>query len=164
MLGHRRTDSDLLANQQSILKIAKSQIGIREATGNNDGKQVEKYLNYTGNKKGEPWCASFVSWVFGQAGFKHPRTAWSPALLPNHRLISTAVPAAVFGIYFSNKNRIAHVGLVEMQKGDWLYTVEGNTNLEGSREGDGVYRKLRHVKTIKRYANWLANNEKGVWK
>ena len=179
LLGHWRFDRHLLddkitndqklnnpiSNQQTIQKnkqldpnqllhIASSQIGIREATGKNDGPQVEKYLSYTGNKKGEPWCASFVSWVFGQAGFEQPRTAWSPSLFPKAKLVPLGTPATVFGIYFPDKRRIAHAGIVEKQKHNWLYTIEGNTNIEGSREGDGVYRKMRHIKTIKYYADW----------
>ena len=177
LLGHRRIDSDLLGNRTSnyqiinyqgsndqifirqktdrLLEIAKSQIGVREATGNNDGEEVEKYLAYTGNKKGEPWCAAFVSWVFGQAGYKEPRTAWSPSLFPKSRQVKEARPASIFGIYFADKKRIAHVGLVETQQGDWLYTLEGNTNVAGSREGDGVYSKIRHLRTINSFANWL---------
>lgn len=184
LLGHWRPDRDLLVvngaspfvfsswnmvyqstkkqntqKNKQLISIAKSQIGIREATGNNDGPAVEQYLAYTGNKKGEPWCASFVSWVFGQAGFKQPKTAWSPSLFPKGRLISEVTPASVFGIYFPDKGRIAHAGLVERQQGSWIYTIEGNTNMVGSREGDGVYRKLRHVRTIKCYADWI--NTKG---
>ena len=178
VLGYRSTDSNLLSdnyqitnhqifnNQQTIishqnakstkqlLAIAKTQIGVRESTGNNDGKEVEKYLAYTGSKKGEPWCAAFVSWVFGQAGFKQPRTAWSPSLFPKSKLLAAPKPAVVFGIYFPEKGRIAHVGLVEQQAANWIYTIEGNTNLAGSREGDGVYRKLRHIRTIHSYASW----------
>ena len=175
LLGHRRTDRDLLGdkiinnqianqpntqktkrlNPKQLLEIAKSQIGVREASGNNDGYEVEQYLAYTGNKKGEPWCAAFVSWVFGQAGFKQPRTAWSPSLFPKASLVPLGKPATVFGIYFPDKGRIAHAGIVEKQKDNWLYTIEGNTNIEGSREGDGVYRKMRHIKTIKYYADWI---------
>jgi len=155
MLGHWRPSGHLLKESDKVLAIARSQIGVREATGHNDGMKVESYLAYTGNKKGEPWCAAFVSWVFGQAGLKQPRTAWSLALFPKAHLVKTANPATIFGIYFADKGRIAHVGLVERQKGNWIYTIEGNTNSTGSREGDGVYRKLRHVKTIKAYADWL---------
>ncbi|MFN0293142.1 C40 family peptidase [Pedobacter helvus] len=144
-----------------LLTIAQSQVGVREATGNNDGLQVEKYLAYTGNIKGEPWCAAFVSWVFGQAGYKQPCTAWSPALFPKAKQVVTAKPAMVFGIYFKDKGRIAHAGLVEKQKDQWIYTIEGNTNIAGSREGDGVYRKLRHAKTIAAYANWLPPEKGG---
>lgn len=146
---------------KQLLNIASSQIGIREATGNNDGPEVEKYLRYTGNKKGEAWCAAFVSWVFGQAGFVAPRTAWSPSLFPKSKLVKAAAPAMVFGIYFVDKGRIAHVGLVEKLQDDWLYSIEGNTNVSGSREGDGVYRKIRHLKTIRSFANWLNGKEIG---
>lgn len=144
-----------------LLNIAKSQIGVREATGNNDGYEVEKYLLYTGNKKGESWCAAFVSWVFGKAGYAAPRTAWSPSLFPKARLATVGKPAMIFGIYFQDKGRIAHAGIVEKIKHDWVTTIEGNTNMAGSRDGDGVYRKLRHVKTIRCYADWF-NMEGGA--
>lgn len=141
--------------QAKIITLAQAQLGQREKTGNNDGPQIEAYQKYTGNKRGDPWCASFVSWIFAQAGYGQPRTAWSPALFPKVRLKTTAEPAQVFGIYFPNLNRIAHCGLVEKQQGNWLITIEGNTNITGSREGDGVYRKFRHRKTIKFLADWL---------
>jgi len=35
-------------------------------------------------------------------------------------------------------------------------TIEANTNISGSREGEGVYRKRRRVKTIYRMANWVS--------
>lgn len=34
-----------------------------------------------------------------------------------------------------------HTGIVERVEGSKIYTIEGNTNAAGSREGDGVYRK-----------------------
>jgi hypothetical protein len=92
--------------------------------------------------------------VHGQAGFPKPKTAWSPALFPENRKVKLPANGDVFGIYFSNLKRIAHVGIVEKRFGSWLYTIEGNTNITGSREGDGVYRKMRKIKTIKAFANW----------
>ena len=148
--------------QAKILQIARSQLGVREATGKNDGARVEAYLSYTGNKKGEPWCASFVSWVFGKAGFTQPRTAWSPALFPKQRQILKPLPASLFGIFYPKLGRVAHCGLVEANNGNWLYTIEGNTNANGAREGDGVYRKLRHQRTLSLYADWLTKPKKGV--
>ncbi|MFN0255007.1 CHAP domain-containing protein [Pedobacter ureilyticus] len=178
LLGHRGADRDLLENKTTndqrsnyqisygqvsnqlniqktnqlnpdqLLNIARSQIGVREATGNNDGYQVEQYLAYTGNKKGEAWCASFVSWVFGKAGYAAPRTAWSPSLFPQVRLVKLAEPGNVFGIYFNDKKRIAHAGIVEKVKDTWITTIEGNTDTDGRRDGDGVYRKLRHAKPL----------------
>lgn len=148
-------------NRKLILCIAQAQLGIREATGKNDGVAVEQYLIYTNNKKGEPWCASFVSWVYGQAGYPLPRTAWSPALFPLGTRTDEPQPADVFGIYFSKLKRIAHCGMVERTRANWIYTIEGNTNLAGSREGDGVYRKIRHRRNIKYYANWIDEKGKG---
>lgn len=152
-------DRHTLTAATQIIAIASKEVGVKELTGNNDGLRVEQYLAYTGNKKGEPWCASFVSWVFGQAGYSRPKTAWCPALFPNSRLTKNVSPGNVFGVYFPNKRRIAHAGLVVNKKGDWLYTIEGNTNLAGSREGDGVYRKLRHIRTIACYADWLVGKK-----
>ncbi|RYD96426.1 MAG: peptidoglycan-binding protein [Sphingobacteriales bacterium] len=149
-------------NRSTILRIAHSQLGVREATGKNDGKEVETYLSYTGNKKGEPWCASFVSWVYGKAGFVQPRTAWSPSLFPLSRHTLNPKSADIFGIYFANLNRIAHCGLIANINGNWINTIEGNTNLAGSREGDGVYRKLRHRLQIKSFANWIAAENRRV--
>lgn len=157
----RKENIKIISAEKLVLGIANSQVGIREATGNNDGPEVEKYLRYTGNKKGEPWCAAFVSWIFAQAGFKQPLTAWSPSLFPKSKLAKQPLPAMVFGIYFIDKGRIAHAGLIEKTQDNWLYTIEGNTNVNGSREGDGVYRKIRHVKTIKAFANWLSPEKKG---
>lgn len=157
MIASNRKITNHQNNQKTnqLLHIARSQVGVREATGKNDGPAVEQYLAYTGNQKGEAWCASFVSWVFGQAGYASPRTAWSPSLFPKARLVALGKPAMVFGIYFPDKGRIAHAGIVEKVKDAWVTTIEGNTNMAGSRDGDGVYRKLRHTKTISCYADWI---------
>jgi len=150
------------ADRKLILRIAKSQLVVREATGKNDGKEVEAYLGYTGNRKGEPWCASYVSWVYRMAGYVKPKTAWSPALFPLSRQTISPIPADIFGIYSPKLKRIAHCGLVLHTRGNWIYTIEGNTNLEGSREGDGVYRKQRHRRSIKSFANWIDELKKEV--
>lgn len=138
-----------------LLNIALQEVGVRELTGKNDGERVELYLGYTGLKKGHPWCAAYVSWVYGQAGHPAPRTAWSPSLFSVKRETKTILPGTVFGIYVPSLKRIAHAGIVVQKKGDWVLTVEGNTNVNGSREGDGVYRKRRHIRTIARFSDWI---------
>ncbi|WP_316735753.1 peptidoglycan-binding protein [Pedobacter aquatilis] len=143
------------ASQAKVLSVATEEIGVRELTGKNDGLRVEQYLAYTGLGKGNPWCAAFVSWVYNKSGYSKPRTAWSPALFPAQRITAKPQPADVLGIYFPTLKRIAHCGIVERCIGDWVVSIEGNTNVSGSREGDGVYRKWRHQKTIHTYARWL---------
>lgn len=67
------------------------------------------------------------------------------------------IPASgdVFGLYFPEKARIAHVGFVDEWNDPWVITVEGNTNVLGSREGDGVYRKRRLVRSIYKVARYI---------
>lgn len=144
-----------------------AQVGVRERSGNNDGKKVEEYLGYVHLKKGQPWCAAFVCWTFGQTGIKNPRSGWSPTLFPENKVIwqrARLQPAThniqpkqgdVFGLYFPEKKRIAHVGFIDEWGDKFAITVEGNTNLAGSREGDGVYRKRRLTSSLYRVSNWI---------
>jgi hypothetical protein len=145
------------AQRLSLVRTATAELGVREKTGNNDGPRVENYLRSVGLNKGQPWCAAYISWVYRQSGFARPRSGWSPDLLPVSRLARSALPGDVLGIYFQRYKRIAHVGLVIKQEGDWTISVEGNTNLGGNREGDGVYLKKRHNRTICRFAVWVTD-------
>lgn len=145
--------------RSNLVKIAENEVGVRELTGNNDGKRVELYLAWVGLKKPEPWCAAFISYLFHQIGNSKPRSGWCPDLFPDSKLARSALPGNIIGIYFADKHRIAHVGLIVNEKDNWITSVEGNTNITGSREGDGVYRKLRHRRTIYKISDWI--NEGG---
>src|SRR5690606_1783087 len=114
-----------LEKRRELQLIYRGEIGVREKTNNNDGNRIAEYLRYTNLPEGYAWCASFVSWCFGQAGFSEPKTAWSPSLFPSKRVIwkqGKAVPVGsklkpqagdVFVIYFSNLKRIGHAGFVD---------------------------------------------------
>lgn len=150
--------------RDTLQKIYRAEIGVRELTGNNDGKRVEEYLAISNLGKGYAWCASFVSWTFAQAGFEEPNTPWSPALFPKNRIIwpqkahtGMVKPRKgdVFGIWFPRLERIAHAGFVDEWGQAFIITVEGNTNETGSAEGDGVYRKRRPIGSIHKVANWV---------
>jgi hypothetical protein len=157
-LGNGMPNRHLLkpsAAQKELVAIAISQLGIKETGSNNHGTQVKKYLAYTHLKEGNSWCAAFVSWVFGQAGYAQPQTAWSPALFPIGKQTQLPQPGDVLGLHSTEKKRIVHCGLVERTQSDWVISIEGNTNVNGSSDGDGVYRKWRHRKTIAVYAHWL---------
>ena len=157
----KREDAANAIKRDGIICIAEQEIGVREKTGHNDGQKVEEYLAVTGLKKGEPWCAAYVSWVYRKAGFKQPCSAWSPDLFPRSHLVKIILPGDVLGIYFPELKRIAHVGLIIQLKGDWITSVEGNTNVAGSREGDGVYVRKRHIRTIASIADWVQGRRKG---
>jgi hypothetical protein len=139
-----------------------SKIGVREKTGKNDGVEVEKYLNYVWLKKGNPWCAAFVSWTMGQNGVKTARSGGCVQLLEQGMVIyskgvAREIPqrADVFFIYFPAKGRVAHTGFVDVWGEKYVTTVEGNTNEAGSREGDGVYKKRRIPRQIAYVAKYL---------
>ncbi|HMR19040.1 MAG TPA: CHAP domain-containing protein [Sphingobacterium sp.] len=141
-----------------ILKIAQNEIGVREATGRNDGKRVEEYLRYTHLGKGYEWCAAFVSWCYGQAGLSQPRNPWSPALFPNARTywkgnVHVVPPLGaketdIFGIYSPSAKRISHVGLFKEQQGQYLLTIEGNSN-------NRVESRRRHLSTVYALSDWV---------
>lgn len=150
--------------RDKLQKVYTSQIGVKEATGNNDGHEVEAYLATTGLGKGYPWCAAFVSWVFEQEGLDRPKTPWTPALFPKVAVIwpdggRTPQKSDVFGIYFKSIDRIGHAGFIESWGSNFVVSVEGNTNDNGSSEGDGVYRKRRRTKTIHVVADWVEQNQ-----
>ena len=149
--------SHMLTIREKLVLRAEKEIGVRERTGRNDGIRVETYLRSVGLKIGNPWCAAFISFLFGQEGLDEPRTGWSPDLFPKSRFTRSALPGNLLAIYFPDLKRIGHVGLITGNQGDYICSIEGNTNVTGSREGDGVYRKRRHIKTIYMFSDWISN-------
>lgn len=146
-------------NRSRVIAIAAAEIGVREATGKNDGPRVEEYLRYTHLGSGHEWCAAFVSWCYGQAGFPQPRNPWSPALFPNARVYwkhggfvksgkNRIEVADVFGIYAVAASRINHVGLVRDIAGEYVVSIEGNSS-------NRVEVRRRHVRTIYAISDWF---------
>ena len=137
--------------RQKVAGVYSAEIGVRERTGNNDGDRVEMYLKSCGFKKGQPWCAAFVTWTFQQAGVETVISAYSPSWFPAKKVIYThgskqnliPVQADVFGIYFSSKGRIAHVGFIDQwaENSSFCITVEGNTNKPVVGKGMGFIEK-----------------------
>ena len=156
LLARGRIDTAQIRQRNLLVHIAAAELGVRELTGNNDGKKVEAYLASARLTKGNPWCAAYLTWVFKKAGFSQPRTGWSPSLFPASRLTKAALPGDIIGIYFPDMKRVAHVGLLERIDGDWCISIEGNTSGAGSREGNGVFRKRRHIRTIYQFADWVS--------
>lgn len=140
--------------RSAIINTAYSQLGVKEATGNNDGAAVEIYLAYTGLPEGYDWCAAFVSWCFGSVGLPQPRNPWSPALFPRKRILiesGKAQAADVFGIWHTQLKRIAHVGLLYRKEAGYWLTIEGNSN-------NAVESRRRHERTLYQIAQWVPNS------
>ena len=118
------------------LNKARSQIGVRERTGRNDGTPAQRYSN----GRREAWCANFVSWAFRKSGNKLPgnqRSLASVQYMENqmkkagkfHR--GTPKPGDI--IFFKNRGRSdrgggRHVGIVERVANGRIYTIEGNSS------------------------------------
>ena len=159
-------DRQVVRRTDVVALIYTQETGVREATGSNDGSRVEEYLAAAGRRKGDAWCAAFVTWVFRQAGVEAVVSGWSPDWFPAkntvyvHGKANNTVPqrADVFGIYFQSLGRVAHVGFVDRWEegvSGFAVTVEGNTNESGSREGDGVYRKRRLKSQVYKVSRWI---------
>lgn len=148
-----------------VQKIYSAEIGVRELTGHNDGKQVEEFLASCGLPKGQPWCAAFVCWTFKKAGVKAIVSGYSPNWFTSKYVVwtrgaknnFTPQPADVGGLWFANKGRIAHTFFIDIWPAgsSIAITVEGNTNEAGSREGDGVYRKRRLKTQLYKISRYL---------
>ena len=147
--------TQLQAQPDCVVECYTSQIGVREATGRNDGADVEKYLASVKLGAGYAWCAAFVNWTLKECGYPTANSAWSPSWFPDHRLVKDPRPGDVFGIYFIDKKRIAHVGFIDEWGTRTVKTVEGNTNGAGSRESNGVYRKIRMTTQIYKVSRWI---------
>lgn len=154
-----------------VLEVAAAEVGTMEdPLGSNRGPKVDQYLRAAGLDPATgsyPWCAAFVYWCFqnaaAQLSVPNPaiktasvHTLWAEAgakgidrISPEEvaQQPSLVEPGVVFVITTSATT--GHVGFVKQVDGVILTTIEGNTNLGGSREGIGVFlRKSRHVDSI----------------
>jgi len=147
---------------KKLTDIYLSQLGVREATGKNDGKEVEKYLRSTGFGPGNAWCAAFVHYCLEEAKIPNTVNAWSPTAENKKHIIFRArqqleepEPGDVVCFFYTNLNRIGHTGFFHRRISDVTYeSVEGNTNIAGSREGDGVYKKFRSFNSTFSISRW----------
>jgi hypothetical protein len=149
---------------ERALAIAASKLGVREIGGKNRGPEVERFLANVGLPPGQPWCMAFVACCFGDAaaelGIVNPLPKTGSVLGMWKRSPDTwkrrhPERGAIFVhlVNMADPESHGHCGLVEdfgrSVDGDYLVTLEGNTNAAGSREGDSVLRKRRATE----YAN-----------
>lgn len=145
-----------------------NQLHVREATGNNDGTEVEKYLASVGLSKGYPWCAAFTTWNLKALEIPNPQSAWSPnwaqykdqvwsrKMVKTHRVKAEPKPGDCFTVYYSSLKRVGHVGFYTGRASNGYFTtIEGNTNNNGSRKGIGVFKRKRHPKKIYAITNYI---------
>ncbi|MCC9066376.1 CHAP domain-containing protein [Flavobacterium piscisymbiosum] len=141
---------------KKTLEIATAQIGVEEIPRNsNSGPEVEIYLRSVGLSKGYAWCMAFVYWCTQNAALqinaKNPlkKTAGVLDQYNSRPLLVKKIPQAGDIFILDLKNGLGHTGFVEKVVGTMIYTIEGNTNDTGGREGYKVARRKRDIKSIK---------------
>lgn len=145
------------------LQISTTQIGQDEKPhGSNWGHPVKDYLISVGIGFPASWCMAFVYWCFSKAAIDNKiintaiktggvLAAWNKVDAKR----KTTLPSigSVFIIDFGHG--LGHTGIVEKFDANFIYTIEGNTNDTGSREGIEVCRRKRTRKSInKGYINY----------
>ena len=68
------------------------------------------------------------------------RQGWTPDI---GEWVPISRPGDHLAIYYKNLGRIGHTAVIIGEDEKFYRTVEGNTNAEGSREGNGVYIRRR---------------------
>lgn len=153
-------------NSEKFEKALKEYLGVKELTGNNDGEIIEKILASCGISIPAPWCACYLNQGLLDIGKTGPDTipGWSPQWFKDperitwtrERMEQLISKGNICGIYFRSKRRVAHVLAVLDDFGDgYVLTIEGNTNDQGSREGNKVAIRLRHKSELYICSNWL---------
>ncbi len=149
----------------TALQTAQGQIGQSEnPKGSNSGPMVNEYLRAVGMTPGYAWCQAFVYWCYEVAAKKlnlvNPliRTAsvhdcWSHSttngtlkkVLKADALLQPGLINAGDQFILSFNGNADHTGIVEKVEGHVIYTIEGNSNNNGSREGYEVVRHQRNL-------------------
>lgn len=154
--------------QQAIVEVASKYTGIKEISNNRGwkNKDFEKKMKDIGWRSGQAWCMYFVKLVLIEAyeliGNK-ALVEWCKKNLNGSVMSSfkklksqmtvmsvTEPESGAIGIMQNNGAETGHTFIVERvdDRGD-VKAIEGNTDASvGSREGDGVYRRTRYIKSM----------------
>lgn len=133
-----------------LIRIAKAEVGYREgrnASGsyNNDQKYSDQTPGLEWSDR-QAWCQTFQSWLAMKAGSAsyEPRTASCRTACDwfKQRGRFSEYPAIGAQVFFGAGGG-SHVGRVWKYDADYVWTIEGNTNDNGSAEGNGVYLRKR---------------------
>lgn len=136
---------------ESAIEIATSQVGYREGRKtngdwNNDQKYSDQLPGFAWSDF-QAWCATFAQWCLWQVGVAVPpgaRSAGCAISVAAYKRAGrfTEYPGKGFQVFFGPHGG-THTGIVQSYDATYIYTIEGNTNDNGSPEGNGVYKKKR---------------------
>lgn len=141
---------------EKALEMMAAEVGEQEVPkGSNWGPAVQKYLASVGINFPAAWCMACVYWCFSESAKRTGLTntlyktggvqkQWNMRRVVHQK--NTPQPGDVFIMLFGKG--LGHTGMVERVEGDYIHTIEGNSNDEGSREGYEVCRNKRKISSI----------------
>lgn len=152
----------------TIVEIAAKLVGKTETQGKNRSVLIDNINAYVGNQMGDPYCAAGVSWCFREASIANgekdrPRPKTGSSFFMRkwfaQRSKVTDDAQALLGWKgalggWTNPDGHGHVFIIEKRYTSMLGfgrkvvaigTIEFNTDGEGSRDGDGIWRRKRKV-------------------
>lgn len=158
---------------KTLFNIASQFIGIKEI-GNNEGfnnPNFAELMHSAGFIKGNPWCMSFVkvcvelyiaqfnSVYINRLRSKNIFNAGSQDTFEKiKKYYPTAIAekptwntVAIWQKYINGKpTKYGHGAIVHFLNDSFhqLYTIDGNTNIKGSREGDSILEKTRIINKL----------------
>lgn len=134
-----------------VIAAIKAEVGYKESFSGGHWTNHEKFAAQVPgmawvSTSGSPWCAVFASWGFIQGGLKTNQFALTASCDIGGSWYKSAkrwseYPAVGAQVFFGTSSDLSHTGIVVAYDDTTVWTVEGNTNDSGSREGDGVYAK-----------------------
>lgn len=141
-------------------------IGIREATGANDGLYVQRFLHHCGLSGNYEWCSAYTLAGHKECNYEYPLNpcradSWFDS---EHTVYkrgdskSLIQAGQVAGYYVKSKNRIGHNGTiiaVNLEE-NYALVTEGNSRDSGNKlqPGDGVHLLRRSLNEITATSDW----------
>jgi hypothetical protein len=162
-----------------VVATANAFIGLGEDGDDNRGQMVELFLREVRQPPGQPWCAAFVHHVGYWSHYDHTalRSSWpllatascfELAEFARERgwLVEKPALGDVFLLHSKELRRFAHTGVVVELVQSYgsgaeasyvCTTIEGNTNADGSRNGNTTLRKTRRFSIANgdRFIRWV---------
>lgn len=131
-----------------VIRIARGEIGYKEGYSNGHYNNQQKYAPAVGHASGYAWCASFVCWVFKQAGLSDllaTPSAGCDQLAAGFKAAGrwSEYPAVGAVVFYGTPADLSHVGIVVAYTETSVSDISGNTNSDGGREGHSVLPRTR---------------------
>lgn len=142
-----------MTHANDVVKMAQSQVGYHEGRTGNTWNNHQKFSKNTPGLEwsdGQPWCGVFVAWVARQCTVADLFPPVSVAASCDaagdwwkRQGRWSQYPAIGAQVFFGTPSDLTHTGIVVDYDDTYVWSTEGNTNQNGSAQGDGVYTNKR---------------------